>query len=124
MLFSASKMKKKDFILIGAIVAVALVLLLCVKLTQKEGAGVIVKIDGQEVGTYSLSVNGTYSLNGGTNILVIEDGYAYLKDANCPDHLCVKQGKISKTGQVITCLPNKLTVTVYGGEENDVDLVS
>ena len=124
MLFSASKMKKKDFILIGAIVAVALVLLCCVKLTQQEGAGVIVKIDGQEVGTYSLSVNGTYSLNGGTNILVIENGYAYLKDANCPDHLCVKQGKISKTGQVITCLPNKLTVTVYGAEKLDVDLIS
>lgn len=117
-------MKKKDFILIGTIVAVALVLLLCVQLTQKEGAGVVVKINGVEVGKYPLSTDGTYSLNSGTNILTIKNGVAYLSDANCPDHLCVKQGKISKTGQVITCLPNKLTVTVYGAEENDVDLVS
>jgi hypothetical protein len=35
----------------------------------------------------------------------------------------VHQGRISKTNQVITCLPNKLTVTVYGAEEG-VELVS
>ncbi len=117
-------MKKKDFILIGAIIAISLVLLVCVNLTQKEGAGVVVKIDGKEIAEYPLYVDGTYPLNGGTNILVIKGGYAYLSEANCPDHLCVQQGKISKTGQVITCLPNKLTVTVYGAQENDVDLVS
>lgn len=117
-------MKKQDFILIGTIVAISLVLLLAVNLTQEEGAGVVVKIDGKEVAKYPLSIDGTYTLNGGTNILVIKDGFAYLSEADCPDHLCVEQGKISKTGQVITCLPNKLTVSVYGAEQNDVDLIS
>ena len=84
----------------------------------------VVKIDGNDVATYPLNKNATYTLNGGTNILTIKDGFAYLSDANCPDHLCVKQGKISKTGQVITCLPNKLTVSVYGAEKLDVDLIS
>ena len=84
----------------------------------------LVKIDGNDVATYPLNKDATYTLNGGTNILTIKDGFAYLTDANCPDHLCVKQGKISKTGQVITCLPNKLTVTVYGAEKLDVDLIS
>ena len=83
----------------------------------------VVKINGEEVAKYPLDKNATYTLNGGTNILTIKDGFAYLTDADCPDHLCVKQGKISKTGQVITCLPNKLTVTVYGAEK-DVDLIS
>ncbi len=54
---------------------------------------------------------------------MIENGTAYLSDANCPDKLCVHQGKISRTGEVITCLPNKLTVTVFGAEES-VDLIS
>jgi len=80
-------------------------------------------VDGEEVEQYSLSDEGTYPLNGGTNILHIEGGEAWLTEADCPDHLCVKQGKISKTGQVITCLPNKLTVTVYGAEES-VELIS
>ena len=116
-------MKKRDFVLIGSILAVALALLLVVELTRQEGAYVLVRVDGQECGKYYLSETGTYELNGGTNILVIEDGVAYLKDANCPDKLCVHQGKISMTNQVITCLPNKLTVTVYGAQDS-VDLVS
>ncbi len=116
-------MKKKDLILIGAIVAVALAALFLVNLTRKEGEFAVVKIDGVEIAKYPLSVDATYSLNGGTNTLVIENGYAYLSDATCPDHLCVNQGKINKTGQVITCLPNKLTISIIG-ENSDIDLVS
>ena len=116
-------MKKRDLILIASILLVAIALFLVVEMTKEEGAGVTVKVDGIEVAEYSLAKNGTYSLNGGTNILVIEDGKAYLSDANCPDKLCVHQGKISMTGETITCLPNKLTVTVFGTKES-VDLVS
>lgn len=116
-------MKKRDIILIASILIVAIAFFLIVELTKEEGAGVTVKVDGVKVAEYSLSKNGTYPLNGGTNILVIENGKAYLTDANCPDKLCVHQGKISRTGETITCLPNKLTVAVFGAEES-VDLVS
>ena len=116
-------MKKRDIILIASILIVAIAFFLIVELTKEEGAGVTVKVDGIEVAEYSLSKNGTYPLNGGTNILVIENGKAYLTDANCPDKLCIHQGKISMTGETITCLPNKLTGTVFGAEES-VDLIS
>ena len=116
-------MKKRDIILIASILAVAIALFLIVELTKEEGAGVTVKVDGVKVAEYSLSADGTYPLNGGTNILVIENGKAYLSDANCPDKLCVHQGKISRTGETITCLPNKLTVTVFGAAES-LDLIS
>ncbi len=116
-------MKKRDFILIGVILAIVAVLFVVFALMKEDGAYVVVRVDGDEVARYELSRNGEYSLNGGTNILKIEDGKAFLTSASCPDHLCVKQGKIDKTNEVITCLPNKLTVTVYGAEES-VDLVS
>lgn len=116
-------MKKRDIILIASVLIVAAALFLVLELTKEAGARVIVKIDGQEVAEYSLEENGTYPLNGGTNILVIENGKAYLSDATCPDKLCVHQGKISMTGETITCLPNKLTVTVYGAAES-LDLIS
>ncbi|MBQ2893798.1 MAG: NusG domain II-containing protein [Oscillospiraceae bacterium] len=117
-------MKKKDFILIGAIVAVIAIAILVLTLTKKDGDYVIVRVDGNEVAKYSLSQDGEYSLNGGTNILRIENGKAYLVSANCPDHLCVKQGKIDQKGETITCLPNRLTVTVYSTQEGEVELVS
>ena len=117
-------MKKRDFILIGAILAVILIAFAVVTLTKQDGAYVVVKVDGKEVARYSLSEDDTYELNGGTNILRIEGGKAYLTDANCPDHLCVNQGKIDQTGETITCLPNRLTVTVVGADdENGVELV-
>lgn len=113
-----------DVLLIGGCLALALVLFLTSHFGQEGGAGVIVRVEGEEVARYSLYQNGTYPLNGGTNTLVIENGAAWLSHANCPDELCVKQGKIRLNGQVITCLPNKLTVTVYGAAQNHVDLVS
>ena len=39
-------------------------------------------------------------------------------DYVCPDGLCVGQGKISLTGERITCLPNRVMVEIVGdGEE-------
>lgn len=117
-------MKKKDFILIGVIVAVIAIAILVLSLTKKDGDHVIIRVDGKEVAKYSLSQDGEYQLNGGTNVLRIENGKAYLVSANCPDHLCVKQGKIDQSGETITCLPNRLTVTVYSATEGEVELVS
>jgi hypothetical protein len=116
-------MKKKDFILIGAIVMVIAIAILVLTLTKKDGDYVVVRVDGSEVARYSLSQDGEYPLNGGTNVLRIEDGKAYLVSANCPDHLCVKRGKIDQSGETITCLPNRLTVTVYSVAESEVELV-
>ena len=117
-------MKKKDFILIGAIVAVIAIAIAVLTLMKKDGDYVIVRVNGNEVAKYSLSQDGEYQLNGGTNVLRIENGKAYLVTANCPDHLCVKQGKVDQSGETITCLPNRLTVTVYSKTEGDVELVS
>ena len=107
-------MKKRDIFIIGGILLVAFLMLIVINATKKEGGGVIVKENGEEVARYSFKDEGTYTLNNGTNILCIKDGKAWIEDANCKDKLCVKQGKISKEGETITCLPNKLTITVYG----------
>jgi len=115
-------MKKRDLILIFSILAVAIALFLALELSKEEGARVVVKVDGQTIAEYPLAVDGRFELCGGSNILVIENGRAFISDADCPDKLCVHQGKISCTGEVITCLPHKLTVSVYGAA-GDVELV-
>jgi hypothetical protein len=117
-------MKKRDIFVIVGVIVVALISLLVIELTKEKGANVVVSINGNEVATYSLAKDGLYELNNGTNILCIEDGTAYLIEASCPDHLCVKQGKISYQGETITCLPYKLTVTVIGGNAPSIDLES
>ena len=117
-------MKKRDWILIGGILAVALAAALLLFLFRQDGSEAVVRVDGNVVGRYSLAFDGEYSLNGGTNILRIEDGTARLIDADCPDKLCVNRGKIRYDGETITCLPNRLTVTIEKGKKGDVDLIS
>lgn len=106
-----------DIILIASLLVIGLSVLLIVNLTKEEGAVAVVTVDNVVVGEYSLSQDGEYSLNGGTNTLVIKDGKAYVTYASCPDGLCVNQGKISMTGERIVCLPNKLMVEIKGAEE-------
>ena len=40
---------------------------------------------------------------------------AAVAEANCGDHTCVRTGKISREGEVIVCLPHRLTVEIQGG---------
>lgn len=117
------KAHKWELVMIAAMLLLSLALVLIISLTKEEGAVAVVEIDGDEVATYSLDTDGEYVLNGGTNVLVIEDGCAYLSYAECPDHTCVKTGKIRYVGESIVCLPNRLSVTVRG-EGEGVDLVS
>ena len=118
------KKYRLDIIVISAILLVSVSLLLIMTLSKKEGAVAVVEIDGKTVAEYSLAVNGEYSLNNGTNVLVIENGQAYLNYSNCPDHTCEITGKIHYVGQTIVCLPNKLSITIKGNAEGGVDLVS
>lgn len=91
---------------------------------RTPGAWAVVRVEGREVARYSLSQNGVYPLNGGTNVLTVDNGSAAVTEADCPDKICVEQGRVRYTGQCITCLPNKLTVTLEGGGAPEVDLVS
>ena len=117
-------MKKRDWILIGSLLALALITTGLFFLLRQGGEAEVVRVNGEEVARYSLSQNGEYPLNGGTNVLRIENGEAFLISADCPDLLCVKQGKIRYKGQTITCLPNRLTVTVDSPRSGGVDLIS
>ena len=119
----ADKRRRADLIVIGSLLLLALVLWLVLGAFRTEGGEVVVRVDGVETERHALTEDGTFPLNGGSNILVIAEGQAWLSEADCPDRLCVRQGKIHYTGQSIICLPNRLTVTVEGGESDGIDAV-
>lgn len=94
----------------------------------KSGSTVYVTVDGKAYGTYSLLENVRIEINGyngGRNILVIEDGEAYITEASCPDGLCIHTGKIKRSGKCIVCLPNRVVVSIEdSGGYADVDAVT
>ena len=98
--------------LLAALVCCGLWLLL-----RRDGGAVIVEQDGRETARYALSEDRTVRIEGagGYNLLVIEGGEAWLSEADCPNLLCVKTGKIRYAGQSIVCLPHRLAVRITGG---------
>ena len=117
------KMKKMDLVLILTVVILALGgFLLYNILGQKEAGLVTVEVDGEVFGEYELHENQEVLIND-TNILLIEDGVANMYEANCPDQICVKHVPISKNGETIVCLPNKVVVTIKEAAAGELDAV-
>lgn len=115
-------MKKNDIILIGSIVAILLLVLGGLFLFRKEGAEVVVWIDGEEYARYELLKDREVELPGalGTSRLMIQDGYAWMEEAACPDQICVRTGKIRyNTDMPIVCLPGKIVINIQGGEQDE-----
>lgn len=123
---NAEKQKKYrlDIIIIAAILIISLSVLLIVTLTKEVGSIALVEVNGTVVGEYPLDEDGEFSLNGGTNVLVITGGVAYMSYSNCPDHTCERTGKIQYVGETIICLPNRISITIKGSASDGVDLVS
>ena len=117
-------MKKNDYKLMIIIIGIAVLLFLAAALKDNGKENVIeIKIDGVVKGRYALSEDRELNLNG-TSRLVIKDGKADITEADCPDKVCVKQKPISKAGESLVCLPNKIIITVVEGEENELDGVA
>lgn len=117
---------RNDLILALALIALSLSMLAAVYLTRRVGGEAIVRVDGEEVMRLPLSEEKTIVLGdeGDTNTLVISGGEAYISDADCPDKLCVRQGRVKYDGETIVCLPHRLVIEIDGGEKNPLDAVS
>lgn len=119
-------MKKNDLKLIGVLLLIGILCLIIIQFINKTGASIVVTIDNQEYATYSLEKDVDVEITGeyGTNQLIIKNHKAYVTEASCPDKLCVHQKSISKTGETIVCLPNKMVVTVINSDSNDLDAIT
>ena len=124
-------MKKRDIVLIALLLAAALALYFGAQLLgTDEVSSVVVTIDGAEVLRKPLAVNDSYEIrqdDGSVNVIAVENGAVYMKEANCRDGLCVQQGRMRSAAKTIVCLPHKLVVTLSGEpaqqEDEDLDVI-
>ena len=63
----------------------------------------------------------TVEYEGRKNVIKIEGGDIYMLEAECPDHTCIKTGRLSTAGVPIVCLPNKLMIRYKYGAGGDID---
>jgi len=83
-----------------------------------QGSEVVIEKDGKSVYTLPLYEDRVLSVGGsyGDTLIEIRGRKVRVKEAHCPNQICVKEGWISKG--VIVCLPNKLVIIV-GGSKKD-----
>ncbi len=68
----------------------------------------------------------SFSVGGplGKTALEIAGGAVRVVSSPCPEKICVKAGPISRPGQWIACLPNRIFITIKGKSENKIDAFS
>lgn len=106
------KTLRADIILVSSLLFVSLVLYFFVVLSRTSGSVAVVRLNGKELAKIDMRKDGIYTLNDGTNEVTVKDGKVFMSYADCPDKICIGMGEIRYTGECITCLPNRMTVTV------------
>ena len=113
-------LKKRDLILVAAVLLIAGLLLLWNRFYYSSPAAyLIISVDGETVETLDLTEDQEITINSGENghnHIIIKDGEAWVEEATCPNQDCVRQGKISMDGQQLVCLPNKMIARIAGAE--------
>ncbi len=93
----------------------------------KGNTKAIIKQDGKVIREISLPSNSEFLVedgHGGYNKIKIENDTVSIIEANCPDKVCIDQGKITNGLVPIVCLPHKLTITIQDDDkENEFDAV-
>ena len=61
----------------------------------------------------------------GYNLIEVGDNEIRVIEASCPDQIDVKQGYISRIGETIVCLPNKMVIEIKGVDSVDgIDMMN
>lgn len=118
--------KKSDIILMISIVIIGLISAVYISLAKTKGDKVEIKVNNRIYGTYSLYIDRTVVVEGknSKNIVTIKDGSVKMSSASCKNQICVHHSPISKAGESIICLPNKVIVRIKGSSSKGVDAVS
>lgn len=86
-----------------------------------QATRVVVEIDGKIVQELDLSKDVDelrFETKHGFNTVEIKDGKVRVKEASCPDLLCVHTGWREHVGQIIVCLPHYFVLKIIGDDVN------
>lgn len=102
-----------DVVLIVSVIFISIVLGVIFS-SRQSGKTAVISVEEKVVASLKLNINATEEIKTdyGHNLVVIENGKCFIKNADCRDGICVSRGKINKVGESIVCLPHKLIVEI------------
>ncbi len=120
------QIKPGDIILSIALLIVSLMCMWMIIHGKTSGEEADIYLDGKLVQTVRLNKNQNIELVstlGEINIHV-NNHKIWIHQVACPDQTCKKMGKITKTGETIVCVPNKLVIVIKGKRSYQLDALS
>lgn len=111
-----------DKIVIAVFACLVVASFVFVNMSMREGSVVLIQVDGTIVHKTSTSETHTIAVQGTHGRLTVEtrDGKVAITQAECPNHICVKTGWRSRSGEIIVCVPNNTVVRIVAGKEKEV----
>lgn len=124
---------KRACLMAGVVLAILISCVLVLVLRRNaagENASYLACIyqDGQLLQTIPLDrVQETYNFTleataGGSNTIEVSPGGIAITQADCPDQICVRQGRITDSLLPITCLPHRLVIELKPMDTSAADL--
>lgn len=88
-------------------------------------AQAVVTVAGEPLLTLDLGRNGLYPIEvaGGHMVVEVSGGAVRVREADCPDKVCVLTGWISAPGDMIVCVPYRVVVRVAGENGGGPDAI-
>ncbi|MCG8477528.1 MAG: NusG domain II-containing protein [Spirochaetales bacterium] len=109
--------KPYDYVIFA--VAAAVIVAFAVFAVEQGGQATTVEVRSDEGDfVYALDEDRVLSFSGplGETIIHIQDGTVRFVASPCRDKICIAAGALSEHGQWAACLPNRVFVTISGGE--------
>ena len=112
------KIRKGDLLLVGILLAAALLLGGVLRLTQGEGSrAVLTAPEGELVLPLSRDDERRFIGRGGIEVVVeVKNGAVRFAASGCPDQICVHSGWLTRAGETAACVPAGIALRVEGGE--------
>lgn len=112
---------KKDLILLLVVLLAGVVGIIIMK-SADQGKGAEIIVDGETKEIISLEENFQKQVNG--VVVCCENSEVYIKESDCPDKVCMRSGRISKSGESIICAPNRVAIKINGKKGNLPDAIT
>ena len=107
--------KKADIAIIGVVIALTATLIVLYLRGFRDvlAQNLTISVDGKIYGIYPLDEDMEIKI-GDSNICTIKDGKVSMTHADCADQSCIHSMPISRAGESIVCLPNKVVLKITG----------
>ena len=119
------RLKRLDLILISGLIATSSVLLIF-NFSRPAGGMALALIGNDNRQILDLSIDSVYIFQGRISpvVITVRDNAVRVSESGCPLQLCIHRGKISRVGESIVCLPNRLAVYIVKGKPRIVDAIA